>query len=171
MASNGEYAGRSSSAASSRGAFLAIGAHLVRVEVSDAIWIQIGVSVVGIFLLMQLLLPLMIKKVDKPRLASLPQSGSVADDRTSGRHGDRHRARGSARRHVGNQLVPLPDLTEGGLQLDRPSLARNLSFVDISSGQRNVTARDRFLRLHSWEVERRDGCTHVLDWSHADRCY
>jgi hypothetical protein len=51
VASNGEYAGRSSRTASSRGAFLAVGAHVVLVEVSDAIWIQIAVSVVGIALL------------------------------------------------------------------------------------------------------------------------
>jgi hypothetical protein len=58
------------------GVFLAVGAHVVLVEISDTIWMQIAVSVGGIALLTAVAYyRSWSKKVDKPKSASVPAPG------------------------------------------------------------------------------------------------
>ena len=58
------------------GVFLAAGAHVVLVKISDAIWMQIAVSVVGIAMLTAVAYyRSWSKKVDKPKSPAVPDPG------------------------------------------------------------------------------------------------
>ena len=67
-----------------RSVFLAVGTHILLVEVSDEICMQIAVSVVGITLLTAVAYHRSwSKKAEKPRSPCLPAPGIGRDDRTS----------------------------------------------------------------------------------------
>jgi len=86
--------------------FLAVGAHVALVEISDAIWMQIVVSLVGIALLTAVAYyRSWSKKADKRQRR---RPGSAAENHANGCSALRPQALGSARFHARNEFVSLP---------------------------------------------------------------